>query len=343
MAHRSFFRRQLLPLWLATAAVPSIVVSARAEPTAADKETARSLLDEGDRKFAAKDYAGALEAYKAAHAIMNVPTTGIEVAKAEEQVGQLVEAHDMLLAVMRLPTGPNEPAAFTRARSSATERASALAARIPSIRVSITGPTDLSAVSVRIDGEIVRNEALKLPRKLNPGSHVINVTAAGFREASSTVTVGEGQNIEHTVRLEPVAKGATPIAPATASAPAQRDVGVATSRGSVSPLVYVGFGVGAVGIVVGGITGFMSLSQTSDLKERCPDNTCPPDAKDDRDRAETLATVSDVSFAVGIIGIGTGVVALLTGSGPTSIETKSASAHVRPWVSARSLGLTGKF
>src|SRR5436190_23509399 len=57
---------------------------ARAEPSAADKETARSLMDEGDRKFAAKDYKGALDAYQGAHAIMGVPTTGLEVAKAQE-------------------------------------------------------------------------------------------------------------------------------------------------------------------------------------------------------------------------------------------------------------------
>ena len=72
---------------------------ARAEPTAGDKETARSLMDEGDRKFAAKDFKGALDAYQGAHAIMGVPTTGIEVAKAQEALGLLVEARDTLLAV----------------------------------------------------------------------------------------------------------------------------------------------------------------------------------------------------------------------------------------------------
>src|SRR5262249_12998493 len=54
------------------------------EPTAAEKETARTLMDQGDEAFAAKDFPTALKHYKAAHAIMGIPNTGIWVAKAEE-------------------------------------------------------------------------------------------------------------------------------------------------------------------------------------------------------------------------------------------------------------------
>src|SRR5262249_44553309 len=57
--------------------------TAAGAPSAADRETARKLLDDGDAAFEKKDYDGALKAYAAAHAIMHVPTTGIEVAKAQ--------------------------------------------------------------------------------------------------------------------------------------------------------------------------------------------------------------------------------------------------------------------
>src|SRR4051812_48823604 len=48
----------------------------------ADKQTAHRLMDDGDRYAEEKRWELALKAYDAAHAIMHVPTTGIEVAKA---------------------------------------------------------------------------------------------------------------------------------------------------------------------------------------------------------------------------------------------------------------------
>jgi hypothetical protein len=60
-------------------------------------------MKEGDGKFAAKDYAGALKAYEAAHAIMQVPSTGLPLAKAQLERGLLVEARDTLLQITRHP------------------------------------------------------------------------------------------------------------------------------------------------------------------------------------------------------------------------------------------------
>jgi hypothetical protein len=94
---------------------------------------------------------------------------------------------------------------------------------------------------------------------------------------------------------------------------------------------------------VGAITGVMSLSQTSELKDKCPDNQCPADVADDHDRAKTLATVSDIGFAVGAIGIGVGVVALLTGSSSGSTEKPAAGFRVAPMISLGSVGVEGAF
>ena len=313
---------------------------AHAQPTAADKETARSLLDEGDRKFAAKDFAGALEAYRGAHAIMKVPTTGVEVAKAQEAMGQLVEARDTLLGILREPAGSKEPAAFMRAREDAKTRADALAARVPSVRIVVSGPDSMASVSLRIDDETVPAEGVGLPRKVNPGTHRVLVTAPGFKDALSEVTLAEGQTLEHAVTLEPLPPGAA----AAAGPPPPGDAGTPAESSSVSPLVYIGFGVGGAGLVVGAVTGVMSLSQTSELKDQCPNNQCPADVADDHDRAKTLATVSDIGFAVGVIGIGVGVVALLTGSSSSETGgTPTAGFRVAPMISLGSVGVEGAF
>ena len=88
-----------------------------------ERETARALMDEGDKKAGAGDHAAALKAYKAAYALIAVPTTGIAVAKEQAAVGQFVEARDTALAVTRYPQDAKESAPFRAARTRADELA----------------------------------------------------------------------------------------------------------------------------------------------------------------------------------------------------------------------------
>ena len=104
-----------------------------------DRETARSLMDDGDAKLAVGDYRGALDAYLAADKIMGVPTTGVDVGRAQHKLGLLLEARDTWLRVTRYPARPDEPDAFTKARRQARALATAIAGRIPSLQIEVTG------------------------------------------------------------------------------------------------------------------------------------------------------------------------------------------------------------
>ncbi|HKU40422.1 MAG TPA: hypothetical protein VJR89_19810, partial [Polyangiales bacterium] len=84
--------------------------AAQAAPGAAERETARSLMVEGDRLSALGDFRGALARYQSAHALMHVPTTGWSVARTYAQLGQLVEARAVAIEVINIPLAPDEPA-----------------------------------------------------------------------------------------------------------------------------------------------------------------------------------------------------------------------------------------
>ena len=56
--------------------------AARAEPTAADRETARALMQDGRDLRDQGDKSSALARFRAADDIMHVPSTAIRVAKA---------------------------------------------------------------------------------------------------------------------------------------------------------------------------------------------------------------------------------------------------------------------
>jgi len=199
---RGLTRMSRVAAWLVMASlvVPSVALAG--EPSSADKETARGLMKEGDAKFASKDFAGALKAYQAAHAIMQVPSTGLPLAKAQIERGMLVEARDTLLQVSRHPKDPKEPAAFGKAREEAAEIAQKLTARIPSLTIVVEGASSDNA-DVAVDGASIPSAALSAPRKVNPGSHTITASASGFRAASATVNVKEGENEKVTLKLVP--------------------------------------------------------------------------------------------------------------------------------------------
>src|SRR5262245_1107365 len=95
--------RTAAPILVCAAALLSPAAALAAEPSAADRETARTLVIDGRKKFGAGDYEGARKAFQAAHEIMGVPTTALDLAKALEKLGKLVEARTVALEVARMP------------------------------------------------------------------------------------------------------------------------------------------------------------------------------------------------------------------------------------------------
>src|SRR5579864_9454433 len=106
------FRR--VRLVMAAAALGALFAAdpARADPTAADRETARSLMQEARDLRDKGHMQDALKRFKAADDIMHVPTTGLEVAKTQASMGMLVEARDTVANIRKLPSSPTDPAPF---------------------------------------------------------------------------------------------------------------------------------------------------------------------------------------------------------------------------------------
>src|SRR5271155_3196834 len=94
--------------------VSSMLVAgvAHAQPTAADRETARTLLQQGREPRERGNQAEALKRFKGAYEIMHVPTTALELARAQVALGRLVEARDTIAAIRQIPERPGDPAPF---------------------------------------------------------------------------------------------------------------------------------------------------------------------------------------------------------------------------------------
>jgi hypothetical protein len=337
--------RLALALAPLVAAALTLSAIASAEPSAADKETARALMTAGRQDRTKGDLQAALKAFAAADAIMRVPTTGMEVARSQVALGLLVEAHDTALQVMRLPVLAREPAPFRAARDAAASLSEELLTRIPSLTVTVKNVPEGATATVTIDGASVSTEALDAPRKLNPGHHVVTAKA-GSAERKQDVELAEQETKSVAIELPAPEPGqATNDESAT---PAPREEPAAGRSSTSKALIVGGFGVGGVGLIVGSITGVLSLAKTSSIKgsPACAGSVCNPSEDGDLSSARTMATVSTVSFIAAGTGAVVGLVGLFTGRGsapPTGEHAVAASVRLEPTFGVGSVGVRGEF
>lgn len=314
----------------AALAMTCLVVSAAAvaEPSAAQKETARGLMAEGRELRDAGDLRGALKRFSAADSMMRVPTTGFEVASTQAQLGQLVEARETLRRVLSVPRSPDDPEPFNEARSKAQQLDQQLLARIGALRFVITGA---KKVDVSVDGEDVPRAALNMPFRVNPGRHVV-LARAGAREQRREIIAVEAETVDVQVTLAEEA----PDADHPAAAPPPESPSPPEAPRKLPTLAYVGGGVAVAGVLAGAVTGISAISHRNAARKDCVDGECPPSTWSDLDKAHSMATASTVSFAVGAIGVAVAVTSLLLDQKPD----RKRAFLVAPDVDSQSAKLT---
>jgi hypothetical protein len=327
---------------------------ALAEPTEADKETARGLMAEGRANRDKGDLAGALKAFAGADAIMHVPTTGLELARTQAAMGNLVEARETALCVTRIPERDNEPMPFTVARQAAASLDAELARRIPSLTIVVRDGTGGAKPTVKLDGAVLPQEQVGEPHPVNPGHHTVEAFAgavSGTQQPGNVQSVDLAEGEAKKVALAaPVLDSAAEAEPASSDPAAEAEKPLHSSV--LSPaLTYAGFGLAGAGVLLGAVTGFVSLSQTTGIKGsgNCIETTCGPQEHGAIASANTMATISTASFIAGGVGAVAGVVGLFlhrSGDRPSATPTEapaSTTSRLDLWLGIGSAGVRGSF
>ncbi len=340
-----FTRRALFPVAILAAALSVTTAAYAAGPTAADRETARTLMEQGRELRNKGNMAEALKRFQGANNIMHVPTTALEVARTQAALKMLVEARDTIGVLRQMPS-EHDSKVFQTARAAAEELDATLAGRVPALVVTVKGVDPGQEATVAIDGVPVPPDVVGLPRTVNPGHHVVTAkTPRGDGTAECDVKEGQQRPVEVTLipngLPEPSAAPPEPV-PAAPEAPLQK---VTHKPGA---LAWTGIGVAGAGVIAGAVTGIMSISKKSTLSKNCPNNICGPSDYSTLDSANTLATVSDVAFGVAGAGAVLAIVALAKGRTVTiapaaAPPTSGLVLHVTPWISGNAAGLVGSF
>ncbi|WP_437281547.1 hypothetical protein WME90_13610 [Sorangium sp. So ce375] len=318
---------------------------ARAEPSAADRQTARTLLIEGRKKRDAGDVAGAREDFQAAHALVRAPTTGLDLARADEALGRLIEARETAYEVVHLPLGSDEPSAFTQARATAAAMVEQLEARIPSLLLRVEGaaPDQLEA---RVDGQPIPRAALPYPRKLNPGRHEVVVTAPGFQTARREVTLKQAERAPVEVRILLVpGRSIEPKAGVGTGGNVGTDVGEgqlppadtpAEPRAPVPVWAWTAGGVGLAALAGGVVFAVDHAAARAQVEEECPGTVCVRGVHDFesmealRARWNRSLGLSVTLGAVGLAGVGVALGGILLRPGAGGERAASIVPVVTP-------------
>ncbi|RYZ05999.1 MAG: hypothetical protein EOO73_17790 [Myxococcales bacterium] len=351
IARRADAKTRFTALLLATTLTSTLIAPAafaQEQPQAENVAAARSLGLQGIKLADAGDCKGAIEKLSRAESLYHAPSILGRLGECQVNVGQIVVGTENLNRVVREELAPNAPKAFRDAQTRAKGVLNTALPKIAHLTVKVDPPD--AKPSVTVAGSPIPAALLGAERPTDPGTHEVIVTAPGYLQQKSSVTLTEGASQELTLKLQK-----DPSALAETPPPAPAPVVVApppappsdTSPKKNNTLAYVALGVGGAGLIVGGVTGFLALGKKSDL-EGCEGKRCPSDQESTLDSAKSLATVSTVGFAVGFVGVGAGIVLLLTGNSSNSASTAAPKvAHqglkVHPWFGGNSAGLNGTF
>ncbi len=319
--------------------------AASAQRSAADIESARQLYNQGLELRDKGDTKGALEKFKAAHALGGTPITGIELCKTHAALGQPVEAREVCLGVARIPPLAGETSRSQQARNDAARIAEEVKPKIANVRIKLTGVPPNREPTVTVDGAPVPPAALGEPRSVDPGQHTIVAKIGNGPETKSTVDLREGESKDVTLPVqappdEPPPVGGPGYVPGQGPGPYYPPPRESKTNGTA----IVGFTIGGVGLVVGLVGGIIALNGKSTLDDKCPDKACGVDQHDDLDAAKRAGTVSTVGFVFAGVGAIVGIVALSTASSSrASNKAPPKSATIVPDIGPGGAGLHGTF
>ncbi len=301
-----------LAVSILASALPAVPRVAHAEPSAADKTSARDFMREGKELRAKDDHAGALKKFQAAYALVPSPITGFAVAQEQVALGQLVEARETLGDVQRMPLKPTETEDGKKARQDADALLADLVARVPVLEISLQGAQ--GPVKLAVDGKEVPAVAASEGLRVNPGTHGILAKVAGAPDQTASVDVKEGERKKivltfppsaasseppKSVTAKPAAPGPSEPTPPVAEAP--KTAGDGKPDGTMRTIGLVVGGVGIAALGTGLVLGLAARSKYEDAKSARCAPVCDAEGKTETDDARSLGNVGTVVFVVGAV------------------------------------------
>lgn len=346
-AYPRWARAALSALCLATA-VPA------AAQTDEQRAGARAAAEAGIQAFEEGRFADAVDLFTRAEQLVHAPPHLLYAARAQTRLGNLVQAHELYIRIVRENLPENAPRAFREAQKAAEQELAEVTPRLAYVTIVVQGGNGAESLVTR-DGTEIPAALVGVPHPVNPGQHTYQATANGWQSAPKAVDIKEGARVALELNLEPapgaVGPGADKPTEAGGSAVVTKpddERPPETSGSGVSGLKIGGFvtlGLGAVGLGAGTyflVKGLDTRSDADELAEGCHDGEpCVQEVDELDDDAAQQQTIGVATLIGGGVLVGTGITLLLLDSGRS--DTTAQGPSVRPVIGLGYAGLAGRF
>ncbi|MEZ4373288.1 MAG: PEGA domain-containing protein [Polyangiaceae bacterium] len=312
---------------------------AHAEPSESELAAARTLGVEGVKLASAGKCSEAIRLLERAAELYAAPTILVPLARCQLQEGELLAAVAVLRRVLDTELPADAPKPFVEAQNEAEGLLASALPRVPRLMIKVEVLGD-SPAKVSIDGKAVPPEETD-GVSLDPGLHQVRAEAPGYLPAAKAIRLKEGERAEVVLTLK-----VAPLdthEPEPAVPPANPDPGAAEDTHDPT-LTWVALGVGAAGVLVGGVCGIIATQKEAQLAKDCPGGKCPRTSDADLTNTKSYAVASTVGFAVGVVGLAIGGYLWFFDGADQPAPTRAARGpRVGAFVGLSSLGLAGEF
>ena len=316
-----------------------------AQARSGDAAMAQTLFDEAKRKMAAGDYAGACPKLAESYRLDPGGGTLTALAVCHESWGKTASAWTEFIQVVNesRQTGRSDRQKF------AQQHVDALEPKLSKLTV-VVDPATASApgVEVRRDGTVLGQAGWGTAAPLDPGPHLVEVSAPGKKAWSAKVTLGAASD-EKTVTVPALedapsqsspsdtAGGAAPSpspsmgaasSASTDTAAAPEDQEAPSTGNARRTIAYVVGGAAVVSAALGTYFGLQAVSKAHDANQTCPSNACASmDAVNTNNDAKSAALAADLLLGTAVVAGGVAVYLYLSApSGPSPAASTAPSA-----------------
>ncbi len=243
--------------------------------------------------------------------------TLLNLAKCYEDVGRLASAWTKYLEAAPAARAAGNPERETVAR----ERATALAPRLAKLVIEVDPKVSaLSGLEIKRDGILVGAPQFGLQLPVDEGEHRLTASAPGYKPWLTTIVVkGEASVASVSIAglvVDPDAS-AKSVVDLSDSGTAHPSTGLGTQR----IFAIATGGVGVVGFGLGTFFGLEARARKSTADRYCTGSACTSQTGVNAGKeARSAGNVATVLFAVGAVGVATGVTLWFTAPGRSRPE-----------------------
>jgi hypothetical protein len=293
-----------------------------------DPVAATELFKQGREAIGKGDYVTACKKFDESARLDLKVGTLLNLAECEEHLTKIAAARQHLQRAVDLATAQND-----ERLELAKTRLTAIDKRVPRLTVTLRPQSNrIEGVRVRRDEVDLGAGSLGSSLPVDPGEHVVTVSAAGHEDKTFKVTLKEAEQQTLAVDVGPASSMSSSSSSGGSLPPPTGSEGSSTRT-----IGYVVGGVGALALATGGIFALIAINNNakSNENDRCKDNLCDDDGLAARNDARSAGNIATIFFIGGGVALAAGAVLVFT-----SPSDPKKSARLGPSVTHQGAGLS---